>query len=75
MTYKHLRELLRTKAVFCILDDFSEIALRFTVGEKSYSVEIKHKGGPSTEIAPNEKIVLDTIMGGDVLDNEKYDQY
>ena len=75
MTYKELSALLRTNKVVCVLDNFYEVAVKFTPADESYTTEIKHKGRTSAQIPRESESVIDTIMNGEVITEKEYDEY
>ena len=75
MDVRELSVLLREDKVVCVIDDFYEVAVKFIPDGDSYSVEIKHRHRQPVPISSKEDSVWSTIMNGEIVGEEEYDEY
>lgn len=58
-----------------VIDEFEKAAFRFSPLGNTYSVYIKWEGKEEQEIDKTAKIVLDTLLGGELMTEKEYLKY
>ena len=58
-----------------VIDTFEEAAFRFVPIKDSYQVFIKWKGTEEQSIDSTTKIVMESLLGGDVTTKDVYETY
>jgi signal transduction histidine kinase len=75
MDVRELSVILRGDKVVCVIDDFYEVAVKFIPDGDSCSVEIKHRHRQPVPISSKDDSVWSTVMNGEIVDEEEYDEY